>query len=207
MSAKKRYLYPKWIRLWHILNALMCLILIATGISMQYASSETSVISFENSVLIHNMAGKTLTLSYLIFFFGNLFTDNKKHYSIVFKGLIKRNIKQLRYYFYGMFKGEKAPYKINEEHKFNPVQQIIYKLVMYFFVPLVIFTGIFMMLPDKIIHGIPGVNGFLIIDLTHVSSGFIISVFMIIHLYVATIGHKASSNYKSIITGWHDIDE
>ena len=26
------YLYPKWIRIWHVLNALMFLILIVTGI-------------------------------------------------------------------------------------------------------------------------------------------------------------------------------
>jgi len=30
------YLYPKWIRLWHLFNALLFILLIVTGISMQY---------------------------------------------------------------------------------------------------------------------------------------------------------------------------
>lgn len=207
MSDKKRYLYPKWVRLWHILNALLCLTLIATGISMQYASAESSVISFNRSVSIHNIAGGILTINYLLFFIGNLFTENRKHYILVYKGLFGRIFKQLRYYTFGMFKGEKAPYKVNEENKFNPVQQITYKIVMYFFVPLIIITGCFMMMPNRLLHNIPGINGLLVIDMAHVISGFVISIFLIIHLYFSTIGHKVSSNYKSIITGWHDIDE
>ena len=30
------YLYPKWIRVWHVLNAMLFLIIIVTGLSMQY---------------------------------------------------------------------------------------------------------------------------------------------------------------------------
>ena len=38
----KMYLYPKWIRIWHLLNALMFIVLIVTGLSMQYTGKENA---------------------------------------------------------------------------------------------------------------------------------------------------------------------
>jgi thiosulfate reductase cytochrome b subunit len=174
---------------------------------MQYSSADPKLLSFEVSVLLHNIAGHILTINYLIFIFGNIFTENRKHYIVKSKGMLKRIIRQTRYYTFGMFKGEKAPYKINEDHKFNPLQQITYRIIMYFFVPMIILTGILMMMPDKVLQRLPGFNFLLVVDLAHIIAGFVISVFLIIHLYFSTIGHKKSSNFKSIITGWHDIDE
>ncbi len=49
MATKKIYLYPVWIRLWHTLNALMFLVLLVTGISLHYASAESSFIPFQVS--------------------------------------------------------------------------------------------------------------------------------------------------------------
>ncbi|HKL67638.1 MAG TPA: cytochrome b/b6 domain-containing protein, partial [Bacteroidales bacterium] len=82
--AKRLYLYPKWIRFWHLVNAILFLILIFTGIGMQYASADRSfsLVSFENAVAWHNVAAVILTFNYVYFVIGNIVTSNSKHYKL-----------------------------------------------------------------------------------------------------------------------------
>ena len=102
--AKLSYHYPLIIRIWHILNALLILTLIATGISMYYVDPDRTLIEFSWAVKIHNIAGITLSFSYFIFFIGNITTGNVKYYRMPFKGVGKRLVKQAQYYAFGMFK-------------------------------------------------------------------------------------------------------
>jgi thiosulfate reductase cytochrome b subunit len=78
------YLYPKWIRIWHVINALMFIILIVTGLSMQYTDKKSYylVVGFSKAVKWHNFAALVLTINYIIFVTGNLFTGNGKYYRI-----------------------------------------------------------------------------------------------------------------------------
>lgn len=202
--AHKEYLYPIWVRLWHWLNALLCLLLILTGLSMQYASPDGGLLRFDTAVSIHNVCGVILTVSYFFFFLGNLFTRNGRYYRLEPIGLIGRLIKQGRYYAFGVFKKEKAPFPINKEQKFNPLQKVSYAFVMYAFVPLIIITGWGLLFPESILEDWLGINWFMATDLLHITSGFVISVFLIIHLYFATMGEKITSHYKSMITGYHE---
>ena len=72
------YLYQKWIRMWHVINALMFLILIVTGLSMQYTDKENAsyVVGFAKAVRLHNFAAMVLVLNYILFVTGNLLTNN-----------------------------------------------------------------------------------------------------------------------------------
>ncbi len=207
MSTKRIYLYPKWLRLWHIINALLCLTLIFTGLSMQFSSKETILLNFFTSVRIHDITGISLAVNYLLFFIGNLATANKRHYRIPAKGFTGNIIKQLKYYLSGMFKGKKAPFPTTEEQKFNPVQQITYKTVMYFMVPVMVITGGLMFFHSVIPYRIYNINGPLFVDVVHLCGAFIITLFLLIHLYFATIGHTPTAHFKSIINGYHELDE
>jgi thiosulfate reductase cytochrome b subunit len=77
---------------------------------------------------------------------------------------------------------------------------------MYIFVPLIIISGIAMLFPHIIYDKVFNIPGFLLTDLVHIISGFVGSVFMIIHIYFCTLGAKPSSNFKSIVTGYHEIE-
>ena len=205
--AKLSYHYPLIIRIWHILNALLILTLIATGISMYYVDPDRTLIEFSWAVKIHNIAGITLSFSYFIFFIGNITTGNVKYYRMPFKGVGKRLVKQAQYYAFGMFKGEKKPYPITEERKFNPLQKLFYVIIMYIGVPLVIISGWGLLFPESIIRAMFGVSGVVITVLVHVAMGFFISLFLVIHIYVSTIGHTRSANFLSIINGYGWIEE
>ena len=206
---KKLYLYPLWIRVWHIINALLFLALIFTGISMQYAGtlSSLSMIKFEKAVQFHNIAAIILVLNYGFFVIGNAVSANRKFYQIKRTGLIKDLITQLKYYSFGMFRGEKHPFEINENNKFNPLQKVTYWGVIYILMPLLIISGLALLYPEIIIRQIFGMSGILLTDLFHVFTGYLLSIFMIIHIYTCTLGPKPGTLFKSIINGYHEVHD
>lgn len=202
--ATKIYLYPIWIRIWHWLNALLCLVLILSGLSMQYSNPDIPFIRFDIAVTMHNVTGIVLTASYIAFLIGNKVTGNIKYYKVDPKGMFNRLKKQFRFYTMGLFKGDKPPFPISEERKFNPLQKLSYYIIMYFFLPLIFITGWVLFFPEIIVNKVFGMSGIHFTDLLHVVSGFFVSVFMIIHIYFCTIGTTPRSNFRAMFNGWHE---
>jgi len=203
--SKNFYHYPVWVRLWHVINAVLCLFLIVTGFSMLYADPENAlVVKFQRAVAIHNVCGVLLTISYTLFLFGNLFTSNGRHYLLSLKGLSTRLWKQGYFYAYGYFKGEKAPFPVGSDRKFNPLQQVSYVGVMYFVLPMLFITGWALMFPEFILKKFLGLSGIFLTDQFHVVLGFLVVVFLFIHIYVSTMGKSPVSNFRSIVTGWQE---
>ncbi len=198
------YLYPRWIRLWHLLNAVICLLMIITGIVMQY----TEQVMYPSRVVrVHITGGILLCISYVLFVIGNLVSSNRKHYRIRFKGLMGRIGKQVHYYTIGLFKGDNNPFTVTGEEKFNPLQKIFYVIIMYLFVPLVIITGWDMMFPGFFPTIIIGSMGLILSDVIHIISGFIISLFMVIHIYLCTLGPTPGRLFMSIFSGYYTGEE
>ena len=203
------YLYPKWIRVWHLINAAMFLILIVTGISMQYTGKEntTYVVGFAKAIKWHNFAAIILVINYIFFVTGNLLTSNGRYYRIGRKDFLLNLKKQFIYYSKGMFKGEKHPFPVTEERKFNPLQKITYILALYVAFPLLIISGIGLLLPEITITTFFGISGLILTDILHITMGFFLSIFMIIHVYTCTLGHTPTSLFRGIITGYHVPEE
>ena len=205
-AENKIYFYPIWLRIWHGINALGILILIITGINMQYSNPKFELINFQFTVNLHNIAGILVALNYLLFFTGNILTSNKKYYRLKLKGLLKRLTLQIGYYTSGLFKHEQPPFPLSEKRKFNPMQKVSYLIVMYFFVPGLIITGLGLLFPETIIENVYSVSGIFLTAIFHASLGFLVSIFLIVHLYVASIGKNPLNNFKSILNGYHDMD-
>ncbi|MDO9512574.1 MAG: cytochrome b/b6 domain-containing protein [Bacteroidales bacterium] len=197
------YLYPLIIRLWHGCNALLILTLIFTGASLQYSNLEYPLMRFDLAVSIHNVAGILLTLTYIWFIISNIYTKNVVHYYLHIKGLFNRITTQLIYYTWGMFTGKTSPFPITAENKFNPLQRFTYVLAMYVFLPVLILSGWGLLFPGIVIHNIFGLGGIFWADLLHVVMAFLVSAFLIIHVYFCTIGATFYINFKSMIDGWH----
>jgi len=206
MSEKRIYFYPIWLRIWHGINALGILILIFTGISMQYSNQKFELINFELAVNLHNIAGILVTANYLLFFIGNILTSNNKYYRLKLKGLIKRLQLQISYYTSGLFNDQPPPFPLSEKRKFNPMQKVSYLIVMYLFVPGLIITGLALLFPETIIENVYSVSGIFMTAILHAALGFLVSIFLIVHLYVASIGKHPLNNFKSILTGYHDLN-
>ena len=203
------YLYPKWVRIWHLFSAILIIILIVTGISMQYTGKDQAffLMDFAKAVRWHNFTAVILTISYIGFVTGNILTENGKYYKMKERNFWSDMGKQLRYYSYGMLKGEKHPFPVTLERKFNPLQKISYVLVMYVAMPLIIISGIGLMLPEITINKFFGVSGLILTDLLHITMGFLLSVFLLIHIYTCTLGNKPFSLFRGIISGYHESQD
>lgn len=203
------YLYPRWIRIWHALNAVLFIILIITGLSMQYTGKTHAsyVVGFAKAVKWHNYAALLLTMNYIFFVTGNLLTINGRYYKIE-KGEFSENLKkQLIYYAFGMFKGEKHPFPVTEKRKFNPLQKVTYILAMYVALPLLIISGVGLLLPEITIRSIFGVSGLILTDVLHITMGFLLTLFLVIHIYTCTLGAKPTSLFWGMISGYHQSEE
>lgn len=204
MSDKQLYLYPLWVRIWHGTNALSIIILIISGISMQYSSVDQPLIRFDIAVKLHNSFGVITLISYVIFFIANIATGNIIHYKQKFKGMLDRLVMQGTYYVKGYFKGEDKPFPLSKKSKFNPLQHIAYLTTMYVFLPMVCISGLALMFPEIIMNRVFNWSGIQATAFVHVFFGTLIFVFLLVHLYVASIGKHPLKNYKSIINGYHE---
>ena len=202
------YLYPIWVRLWHVVNAILIIILIITGISMQYTDKENTIfmVGFARAVKWHNVAAIILTINYIVFVTGNIITENGKYYKIRKRNFFSDLGKQLRYYTLCMFKHERHPFPVTLKRKFNPLQKVSYVLAMYIAIPLIIISGLGLMFPEVTINMVFVVSGLILTDILHITLGFFISIFLIIHIYTCTLGARPTTLFKGIITGFHDSD-
>ena len=205
-SENKIYFYPVWLRIWHGINGLGILMLIFTGINMQYANPGFKLMNFELAVNLHNISGILVSVSYIFFVVANLRTNNHKFYRLKFKGLFKRLQLQIEYYMSGIFKNQEPPFPLSEKRKFNPMQKVSYLLIMVVFVPGLIITGLGLLFPELIIENVYQVSGIFLTAVLHACLGFLVSIFLIVHLYVASIGKHPLNNFKSILNGYHDIN-
>jgi len=206
MSENRIYFYPIWLRIWHGTNALGILILIFTGINMQYSTPEAEIMNFNLAVNLHNVAGIIVSANYFLFFLGNMVTSNKKFYRLKLKGLFKRLQLQIGYYTFGLFNHQQPPFPLSAKRKFNPMQKVAYLFVMYLCVPGLIITGLALLFPETIIEKVYAASGISLTAIFHASLGFLVSIFLIVHLYVASIGKHPFNNFKSIFNGYHDIN-
>ncbi|MBU2466209.1 MAG: cytochrome b/b6 domain-containing protein, partial [Bacteroidetes bacterium] len=158
--SERLYLYPIWLRIWHAINAFMFLVLLATGLSMQYSNPDLPLIRFDLAVQFHNIAGLIVTFNYLIFVAGNLATKNGNYYRLEIAKLYKDLSLQLEYYLIGVFKKRPTPFPINEKRKFNPLQKVTYVATMYGLMPVIIVTGLALLFPEIIIEKIFQSSGF-----------------------------------------------
>lgn len=205
MMAERIYFYPAWIRVWHLFNAILIILLIISGISMQYSDVDSPFMDFNLAVSMHNTSGILLTVSYFVFVIGNIVSKNGKYYQMKFKGLGERLWKQSRYYAFGYFKGEEAPFPVNRNRKFNPLQKVAYVFTMYLALPLLFITGWALLFPEFILKEVFKVSGIFLTAQLHIVMGFLVSLFLIIHIYVSTMGKSPTSNFKSIATGWQEV--
>jgi len=202
--SQKIYLYPMWIRLWHAINAVLIILLIISGVSMQYTNPVNPFIRFDIAVTMHNISGMILTANYMVFLIGTFITPNGKYYKLSLKGLFAKLMKQFTYYTFGIFKHEKPPFPVTKESKFNPLQQFTYVIAMFVLVPVVIITGWALLYPEVVLTKFFSGSGIKVNDFIHVIIGFFVSFFMFVHIYFCTIGATFVSNFKSMINGFHE---
>ncbi len=203
IKMQKVYIYKRFERFWHWMQAVLIIFLAITGFEIH---DSIHLFGFEKAVMFHRTAAYMLMILIAFSIFWHFTTGEWKHYIPTFAKLKD----QIRYYSIGMFKGEPHPTIKSVHKKLNPLQAIVYlgfKLVM---APIVILSGILYLFYKSfdanemvIQFGIP----LEWIAVFHTLGAFLIVTFIIIHLYISTTGHSLTANINAMINGWEMLVE
>jgi thiosulfate reductase cytochrome b subunit len=205
---KKIYLHPLPVRIWHWLNVVSFLVLIATGLQIRYRDA-IYLTSFKTAVDIHNIFGFVLLGDFILWALYYLATRKLKIYipDPNVKSFIEGSVIQGRYYLLGIFNGDKNPHSPTPDNKFNPLQQLGYFNIMLFLIPLQILTG-FMLWDLKWFAGlIAFAGGVKIVDSVHMFLFLFLTAFLFVHVYLSTLGHTPLAHIKAMITGYEEEPE
>lgn len=201
MSTDERiHVHPAPVRLWHWINAACFLVLILTGLRIRFAES-LSFLSLERAVSLHNTAGLLLLADYLIWLFYYFSEGRIKIYFPHLRGFSAEAVKQVRFYGHGLFRGEANPHVMSPENKFNPLQQNAYLSIMFLLLPAQIASGFFLWKIKGFENYIGLLGGIRVVATIHVFFFFFFSAFLLVHCYLATLGHTPLAHFKAMITG------
>ena len=123
------------------------------------------------------------------------------------KSFIRDYYRQMRYYSYGIFRGEQSPHHVQPYDKFNPMQRMTYQLVMLIAVPIQFITGLMMWDVKRFAGWAEWVGGIRVVDTIHVLVFIFFVFFVLVHAYMGALGQKRSTHYKEMFTGYEEHDK
>lgn len=197
---KSIFLHPTPIRIWHWINAGLIFFLIITGIQLRFPA--VSIFRYNQAVNLHKIVGYVLAGSFVYWLLYYLRTGGLRKHYIFHTGDARGMVGQASYYTFSMFKGARSPFKPSTNERFNPLQKIAYLSVMLILTPIILITGV---LFGDIVYFLNIVNyigGVRILDAIHVATGYAFLFYLIVHLYMATLGYRVISHIKAMITGY-----
>lgn len=193
-------LHPLLIRIWHWANALLIFILVVTGAQLRFTGL-VIIPDYGLVVALHKYAGYALTVFFLFWILAYVIAGGfTTHYVIALKDI--RSIPgQLAYYIHGLFQGSANPFVPSPESRFNALQKLAYSFIMIIAMPIIIVTGIVFGNIMDFYGIIRATGGIRVLDAIHVVVGYIFLIYLIVHLYMATLGKTPFSHTKAMFTG------
>jgi thiosulfate reductase cytochrome b subunit len=168
---------------------------------MHYADANWSFLPFRWAVLGHNTFGVTSVVLWITFMALNLVSGNVRHYLPLQRRALGDLWLQVRHYAWGMFRGEPPPFPYGLGDKFNPVQKLAYVVVMYGLLPLSIASGLVLLFPLVVAAHPFGRAGLWPVAMVHLATGWLMCLFMLVHVYLATTGERVTTLYREMLTG------
>jgi len=204
MSNKKRiYIHPAPVRVWHWINAAGFVILILTGVQIRFAD-KVALMSLENAIDIHNYVGFVVVFNYFLWIIYYLGSTQIKIYIPDLRSFIGKAVRQIKYYGFGIFMGDPNPHTMLPDNKFNALQQQSYLGIMLLLLPAQMISGLLLWKVKGFENYINLLGGIKVIDTIHVLLFFVFSAFLIVHCYLATLGHTPLAHFKAMFTGYEE---
>jgi len=205
---QRLYIHPLPVRIWHWTNAVGFVLMILTGMQIRYVGL-IDVVSFRTAVSVHNFVGFVLIANFFVWFFFYISSDRirayhselnpRKHFAGAFQ--------QMYYYGFGIFKGDPNPFHVTIYRKFNPLQSMIYQIIMMLLVPVQFYTGVLLWDVKRFSAQVDFFGGVRVIDTVHVLIFIALVFYVLVHAYLGTLGPTRLAHYKTMVTGYEDMEE
>ena len=194
------YLYTRYERFWHWFQSALIIVMLITGLEVH---GTFTLLGFDKAVRVHNFLGITWLIAFAFFVFWVFTTGEWKQYAPTTKKIMA----VIFYYSYGIFRGEPHPVPKRKEAKHNPLQRLVYLSLAAALLPLQMVTGLlYWGYNSWSAWGLSSLS-LLVIAAIHMAVAFALISFLIVHVYMSTIGYKKTAHIKAMITGWEDIEE
>ncbi len=199
----KVYIYKRFERFWHWVQASLIIFLAVTGFEVHGAFK---IFGFEKAAEFHRIASWMLIGLIIFAIFWHLTTGEWRQYIPTTTQLKE----QVIYYISGIFKGGHHPTEKTGLSKLNPLQRIVYLGFKLVLVPITIGSGILYMLYKTFDQ-----NNLIVIEdyplasiaFWHTLGAILLMIFLVVHVYMTTTGKTPTSNIKAMITGYEEIEE
>jgi thiosulfate reductase cytochrome b subunit len=188
-------------RIWHWLQAAAIFLLIFTGMAIHYPDRFGVFGSMATALRLHWWLGFALLANAFLGIFYHLTAEKYHHFLPSMDDFTEAAIRQARFYFYGIFKGEPHPLDADPRRKLNPLQKITYLALLNILLPFQIVTGVLMWGADRWPSAFDKVGGLWVLGPAHTLGAYLFVSFLIGHLYLATTGTTPLSLLRAIITG------
>jgi thiosulfate reductase cytochrome b subunit len=194
------YIFKRFERFWHWSQAALIITLMMTGFEIH---GSYTLFGFESAVDIHTTAAWTLVALWVFAVFWHLTTGEWKQYIPT----TEKVQAMMRYYLTGIFTDAPHPFKQTRLSKHNPLQRLAYLFVLVIINPLIWTTGWFYLFYNSWSSwGVSWLN-LQYVAFFHVVAAFMMLIFFIVHVYLATAGHTPMAHIKAMINGWEEIED
>ncbi|MDF1871158.1 cytochrome b/b6 domain-containing protein [Vannielia sp.] len=200
MSRRCVKVYPVFERFWHWTQVLLITILLITGMGLH---GMHHLLPFGPAVMIHTITALTLLALWIFATFWLFTTGTWKQFIPRIEGMIE----VARFYAWGVFRGEKHPYKKLFWRKHNPLQAATYFGLKWFVFPAIWGTGLlylgYALWEDAIADSSWWLS---VVANLHLLAAYVIAAFIIVHVYLLTVGHGFRSHVRPMVTGYDEIE-
>lgn len=196
------YIYKAFERFWHWMQVFLIFLLAATGFEVH---GSLHFFGYQNAVRYHKTAAYVFIVLIIFAIFWHLTTGEWKQYLPTGK-----NFKaQLNYYLFGIFRNAPHPTKKTQLSKLNPLQKLVYLGLKILVIPVMVVSGLLYMYyryPQQNRIESLNINSLEPIAVIHTAGAFILTAFIIAHVYLITTGKTLTSNLKAMITGYEETE-
>ncbi|NBC14112.1 MAG: cytochrome B [Gammaproteobacteria bacterium] len=185
-------------RLWHWTQALLMLLLLATGFEVH---GSYTLMGYGTAATTHVLAALALIVVWIFAAFWLIATGEWRQFTPTTRGLAA----VLRFYAWGMFRGESHPFNPRPKRKHNPLQAMAYLLYGIVISPLLWISGLVYLGID--LWGTPGGLALMPVAVVHTAAAYGAVVFLVVHLYMITTGPTPTAHLETMITGKEAIED
>jgi thiosulfate reductase cytochrome b subunit len=131
-------------------------------------------------------------------------TGNRtRHLKIGIKDLMGISA-QAKYYLIYIFGGGENPFRASADNKYNPLQKIAYNAVMFILLPVQALTVFAFTDIPALRHSVHSADLIALLGAIHILIMYLLVLYLIFHLYMATLGETFFSHTKAMIKGYEE---
>lgn len=193
-------IYTRFERFWHWFQALLIFMLLFTGFEIH---GSYSVLGFGQAARLHTLGAWALIILWLFAIFWHITTGEWRQYIPTRNGLFA----VMHYYLIGTFTGAEHPYRKTTRAKHNPLQRLAYLFFKLMITPVIWVSGLLYLFYNDWPATLAGALELETVALIHTAAAFAMLIFIIAHVYMATMGPRITSLIKPMITGHEDLED